>query len=109
MAAKVIPFPTRTPQRSQARAVVPYPTGSTVICEDATLEIDPIHRVFDVLPIGEEEAAGEPQVFSLGGNVVLDLGECLPDRTLLTLKPDTAYEWAKCLLRAARAARNQGG
>lgn len=103
--SNVIPFPTRT---SAKPGGVPYPVSLQVVCDNrAGIDIDPSDMIYECFEADVVEA-GPPRVFVEGEAVVLDLGDCLPDHTTLKLDPKAAYEWARALIYAARAAKEIG-
>lgn len=104
MTAQLVQFPVPATVRTQARNAVDYPARATVMLPEMTLCIDPEQHTYDALA-PTEEVPGAPQVFAQGDEVVLDLGDCTPMRTLLTLDADTALVWAASLMRAAHEAR----
>ena len=89
----------------QPQTAIAYPNRSSILGPEVSLSIDYVSGVVDTTPGVEDPDGGAPQVFARGPDVVLDLGECTPDRTLLTLDPDAALEWAAALTTAAHAAR----
>jgi len=103
MTARLVKFP--APTRTTPQNAVTYPTRTTVHLPEMTLQVHHGDGSYDALAPSAEDAAGAPQMYAHGADVVFDLGDCTPMHTLITLDPDTAMVWAAGLIHAAEQAR----
>lgn len=104
MTAQLVQFPLSTMARTRPVNAIAYPARATVMLPEMTLDIEPETRTYNASAPSLEEPSA-PQVFSRGADVVLDLGDCTPMRTMLTLDAETALAWAAGLTKAALEAR----
>lgn len=89
-------------------ATVPLPESATVMLNDEALDIDPKAKTVDRYYCPEPEP-DQPSVTSMAGQVIIDLGDVTPARTLLRFTPEAAEAWARELALASTLARERQG
>jgi hypothetical protein len=98
----------RTHQTPIRIAAVPLPNSATIILNDEALDIDPRARIVERYHC-PEPAPEPPSMRATAGEVVVDLGDVTPARTLLRFSPEDAEAWARELALAATLAKQQQG
>lgn len=104
MTGQLVQFPLSAAARTRPVNAIAYPVRATVMLPEMTLDIDPEAQTYEASEPTNEQATA-PQVFRRGDEVILDLGDCTPMRTLLTFNAEMALEWAAGLIKAAEEVR----
>lgn len=99
MTAKIYHLPVRNPD------LIPRPDGARMAFQGTAVEVDYREDTYQEYPLEDGAEDGEPSIYALGTDVVLNLGDCTPAaRVELIFDPETALEWAKQLMNAAEQA-----